>query len=127
MLKPKNGKLSVDYYYTSPKGRNRYHDYGDYDLNQIKEILEEAMLLKTKRKTRSAVIKRERSLMSNSLRYDVLCRDNFRCVLCGSEASDGVKLEVDHIFPVSKGGKTEMSNLRTLCDRCNRGKSDKIE
>ena len=65
--------------------------------------------------------------MTDSLRYDVLRRDGFRCVLCGSAASDGIKLEVDHIVPVSKGGRTELSNLRTLCDRCNRGKSDKME
>ena len=38
-----------------------------------------------------------------------------------------VKLHVDHIKPVSKGGKTELSNLRTLCERCNLGKSDKFE
>lgn len=69
----------------------------------------------------------QRRLMTDSLRYDILRRDNFRCQICGATAADGVQLHVDHIFPVSKGGKTEPSNLRTLCDRCNRGKSDKIE
>ncbi|MBP3922045.1 MAG: topoisomerase DNA-binding C4 zinc finger domain-containing protein [Ruminiclostridium sp.] len=34
---------------------------------------------------------------------------------------------MDHIVPVSKGGKSIPSNLRTLCERCNIGKSDKIE
>ena len=51
-------------------------------------------------------------------------RDGLRCTLCGQTADDGVKLVVDHIKPVSKGGLTEMENLRTLCDRCNSGKSD---
>lgn len=72
-------------------------------------------------------IKRERSKLSASLRYDVLKRDGFRCTICGRSASDGVTLHVDHIKPVSKGGKTEMSNLRTLCDYCNLGKSDKYD
>ena len=72
-------------------------------------------------------IAQQRHLMTDSIRYDVMRRDNFRCVLCGATADDGVKLHVDHIFPVSRGGKTEMSNLRTLCERCNMGKSDKIE
>lgn len=54
-------------------------------------------------------------------------RDGFRCVLCGRTAADGVKLHVDHILPVSKGGKTEVDNLRTLCDECNLGKSDKYD
>ena len=69
----------------------------------------------------------QRRLMTDSLRYDILVRDGFRCCICGASAADGVKLHVDHILPVSKGGKTERSNLRTLCESCNLGKRDKIE
>ncbi|MBQ1568110.1 MAG: HNH endonuclease [Erysipelotrichaceae bacterium] len=69
----------------------------------------------------------QRSLMSAGLRYDVMKRDEFRCVLCGREADDGVKLHVDHILLVSKDGKTVMNNLRTLCSDCNLGKSDKYD
>lgn len=68
----------------------------------------------------------ERSKMTNSIRYDVMSRDGFRCQLCGATSNED-RLEVDHIHPVSKGGKTEMANLRTLCFRCNSGKSDKVE
>ncbi|HJB68761.1 MAG TPA: HNH endonuclease [Candidatus Fournierella excrementigallinarum] len=35
-------------------------------------------------------------------------------------------LEIDHIIPVSKGGRTEEDNLQTLCWKCNRSKGDKI-
>lgn len=73
------------------------------------------------------MVAEQRRLMTDSLRYDILVRDGFRCKICGASAADGVKLHVDHILPVSKGGKTEKSNLRTLCERCNLGKSDKIE
>lgn len=76
---------------------------------------------------RKEAIKRERSKLNASLRYDVLKRDNFRCVICGRSAADGVTLHVDHIKPISKGGKTELNNLRTLCDYCNLGKSDKYD
>ncbi len=31
-----------------------------------------------------------------------------------------------HIIPVAKGGLTVECNLRTLCERCNLGKSDKL-
>ena len=72
-------------------------------------------------------IAQERRKMKDTLRYDVMMRDGFRCVLCGATQADGVKLHVDHIVPLAKGGKTEMSNLRTLCERCNMGKRDKIE
>lgn len=68
----------------------------------------------------------ERKIMNDDIRYNVLKRDNFRCKICGISAADGAKLHVDHIIPVSKGGKTVMSNLQTLCDRCNIGKSDKL-
>lgn len=64
----------------------------------------------------------ERDKMTTKLRYAVMQRDQFRCVLCGATVDSGAKLHVDHIIPVSKGGKTEMNNLRTLCDRCNLGK-----
>ena len=77
--------------------------------------------------THADFIKKERALLTESLRYDILRRDGFRCQICGATAKDGVKLHVDHIIPVSKGGKTEPQNLRTLCDRCNLGKSNKIE
>ena len=71
----------------------------------------------------------QRRLMTDSLRYDVMHRDGFRCVLCGAspKTDPNIVLHVDHIIPLAKGGKTEMSNLRTLCERCNLGKRDKIE
>ena len=69
--------------------------------------------------------KRERKYMNYQLRYDVLKRDNFTCQKCGATAKDGAKLHVDHIIPIYKGGKTTMSNLQTLCDRCNIGKGTK--
>jgi ATP adenylyltransferase len=58
-----------------------------------------------------------------SIRYEVLKRDG-RCLLCGA-TKDDERLEVDHIVPRSKGGSNDMSNLQTLCGRCNRGKSNR--
>ena len=113
--------------YTSPQGRNHYRKEQYYSYCELKRVFDNAMELKAQRQTREYQIKHERARMTDSLRYDILQRDNFRCQICGSTAQDGVKLHVDHIIPVSKGGKTERSNLRTLCDRCNSGKSDKIE
>ena len=71
-------------------------------------------------------MRQQRALMSDSLRYDILKRDGYRCHICGATQADGVKLHVDHIIPVSKGGRTEPSNLQTLCERCNLGKSNKL-
>ncbi len=63
------------------------------------------------------------------LRYNVLSRDRFRCVLCGaSPATDAAcQIHVDHIKPFSKGGTTTKENLRTLCSQCNIGRGNKEE
>ncbi|MFA5772276.1 MAG: HNH endonuclease [Thermoplasmata archaeon] len=60
------------------------------------------------------------------LRLNVLKRDNFRCVFCGRSPAThvGVILHIDHKIPFSKGGKTEIGNLQTLCLECNIGKSN---
>lgn len=65
--------------------------------------------------------------VSLTLRLKVLTRDNFRCVFCGkSPATDvGTRLHIDHIEPFSKGGKSILENLQTLCEECNLGKSDR--
>ncbi len=69
--------------------------------------------------------KRQRSLVTPKLRYDILRRDGFKCVCCGRSVKEGAVLEVDHIKPVSQGGKTVPNNLQTLCRECNRGKSNR--
>lgn len=69
---------------------------------------------------------KKRKAVPAGLRYKVLARDGFKCVLCGAspKKSDEVQLHVDHILPVSKGGTNAMENLRTLCAVCNLGKRD---
>jgi hypothetical protein len=61
------------------------------------------------------------------VRMDVLKRDDYRCTKCGASPRDdkSVRLEVDHVIPVSRGGSSTMDNLRTLCFSCNQGKKDR--
>jgi hypothetical protein len=75
--------------------------------------------------TRNQEVKR---WIPSKLRVIVLKRDNYCCVLCGGSPAikQGVNLHIDHIFPYSKGGKTVLENLRTLCAECNWGKGDDI-
>lgn len=65
--------------------------------------------------------------MNNSLRYDIMKRDNFKCILCGDSPAKNPKtrLEIDHETPLAKGGSNNEKNLRTLCLKCNQGKKDK--
>lgn len=62
-----------------------------------------------------------RRLASKAQRILVFTRDGAACVLCGATSD----LHIDHIFPHSKGGRTEVDNLQTLCRRCNLQKGDR--
>lgn len=64
--------------------------------------------------------------MRQSLRFQILERDQFRCRYCGAEASETVKLQVDHVYPRSQGGTNEESNLVTACWDCNSGKGARV-
>lgn len=65
--------------------------------------------------------KLKREPISKKLRFDVFKRDKFQCVYCGKTPPE-ITLEIDHIEPVSKGGKNDINNLVSACFDCNRGK-----
>ena len=71
-----------------------------------------------------AICRVERGRVSNKMRFSIYERDGYRCRKCGRKTDD---LEIDHIFPVSKGGKSTYDNLQTLCHRCNVQKSNTVE
>ena len=122
-----NPVICIKASYTSPQGRNTYQRTERYRFIEIQDMVRRTENLIEERGKREYQIRLERAKLTPSMRYNILKRDHFRCQICGSSSSDGVKLHVDHIVPVSRGGKTEPSNLRTLCDRCNLGKSSKLE
>ena len=115
--------FTVIFQYTSPMGRNHYQYSRTFSLEEIQHYIRKCNDVNRYKQTAQY----QRSLMTDSLRYDIMKRDGFRCVLCGRSAQDGVSLHVDHILPVSKGGKTEPSNLWTLCEQCNLGKGEKYD
>ena len=63
----------------------------------------------------------QRKAISKKMRFEVLKRDKFTCQYCGKQ-SPSVILHLDHIKPVSKGGKNSLLNLVTSCVDCNLGK-----
>ena len=52
---------------------------------------------------------------------NVMIRDDFKCVYCGTKKN----LNIDHVFPQSKGGKNTFENTVTSCVDCNNRKGDK--
>lgn len=53
------------------------------------------------------------------IRRGIFERDDYTCQYCGAS---GVRLECDHVIPVSQGGSNDDSNLVTACLECNRSK-----
>jgi hypothetical protein len=56
-------------------------------------------------------------------RKQVLIRDKFLCVYCGSDRKS--ELTIDHVLPKSRGGPTSYTNCVSACRRCNQYKGDK--
>lgn len=55
----------------------------------------------------------------------ILRRDNFQCFFCGRTSYEHrVRLHVDHLIPVSKGGEDNASNAVAACEDCSFTKND---
>lgn len=63
-----------------------------------------------------------RPALGASLRRQILERDGYRCLYCGSQAGP---FDVDHIVPVASGGSDHPENLACACAPCNRSKGAK--
>jgi 5-methylcytosine-specific restriction endonuclease McrA len=50
---------------------------------------------------------------------NILIRDRYRCVYCGSK---GKPLTIDHVIPRSKGGNNDWENCVACCKACNHKK-----
>jgi 5-methylcytosine-specific restriction endonuclease McrA len=49
-------------------------------------------------------------------------RYSYRCLCCGEREPD-IKLTVDHVQPISKGGSNTIDNIQPLCGSCNARKN----
>lgn len=86
---------------------NRYMELENIDF--------ECTLREYHNKTRCAFVPQE-------LYYRVKLRDNYKCQHCGRQIRDSQKVYIDHVIPISKGGKNIPSNLQVLCEMCNKRK-----
>ena len=100
----------------------------DRRLEVIEETLNKLLLLIDLR-LGITFKKLDKRILSKKIKQEILLRDNYTCQNCGKKSetlSQDIKLHIDHIIPLSKGGTNEPSNLRVLCSNCNLLKSNYI-
>lgn len=52
-------------------------------------------------------------------------RDDYRCQYCGNHF-DAVLLNMDHVIPRDRGGRTSWENIVTSCIKCNSRKANRL-
>ena len=66
-------------------------------------------------------------------RRGVLIRDDYTCAYCGAHVGEKQRgkhlssndFTIDHVVPISQGGKTSWGNTVCACFKCNQRKGDK--
>ncbi len=51
---------------------------------------------------------------------------NYCCAYCGVTDSENNKIQIDHVYPLSKGGSHTLLNLLPACRNCNYRKHNKL-
>lgn len=117
----------------------RFVNFTEHNTETAKRRAEATIRQKLSRGRRSAVTEMsqdsvtgcERDNIPRPFRRDVMKRDDFRCAYCGKqsdsqrEATRKALLSIDHIIPMTRGGKTIMSNLICCCKLCNNEKNNR--
>lgn len=76
--------------------------------------------------TETKELRRVTRRIPQAVQIHVIQRDGKVCAVC-SENIAPEEVQFDHIIPYSKGGSSDESNIRVLCERCNKKKSSHFE
>ena len=87
----------------------------DFDIHSVSFTLKLPSVVRLLK-----MVKRHKSPIKFS-RQNIYARDRHRCQYCGNRHATE-ELTYDHVFPKSRGGKTEWENIVTCCIDCNRVK-----
>lgn len=75
--------------------------------------------------TESSESRRISRYIPMAIKLKVVRRDNNQCQVCGRILKDE-EIQFDHLIPYSKGGPSDIDNLRVICEKCNKKKSNKL-
>jgi len=105
---------------------NGYEHLTQYEIDELINLLKEKLTAEMNTRGDSFWKHRatDRDEISGSIRYEVLKRARGRCECCGI-SKDERPLDVDHIVPVSKRGKNDITNYQALCWLCNANKGNR--
>ena len=120
------------------RGKKRYSQIKEHAKSMAKEYrqnnytkrieIERKSRLKNKEKYRTFRSQRQsyRNYILNEKRFLILPKElrkiySSECFKCGSKDSQSL----DHIIPLSKGGRHSIGNIMTLCISCNASKGSK--
>ena len=100
----------------------------DIQTHNDRDDLKPGQYVLVSRKPRAKVARE----IKGDQRSRILERNGFTCQVCGAGAGEPdpldprkrIRLQLDHIKPLSEGGTNEDSNLRVVCSACNRGRSN---
>ncbi len=119
--------ITVKLVLTQINGVYRHSKYDVFYSDKLEELIEDVKDKRGKYYERQyiwdAICRVERGKVTNRMRFFIYERDGYRCQICGRRTDD---LEIDHIIPISRGGKSTPDNLQTLCHRCNYRKGSNI-
>jgi 5-methylcytosine-specific restriction endonuclease McrA len=102
---------------------NIYHFHDNNQINELKKRISES--INYFEYLDSAEYKRQQANIftaNQKTRKAIFNRDGKICKKCKAVKN----LTLDHIIPVSKGGKNSLENLQVLCKSCNSKKSNKL-
>ena len=121
--------INVKLIRTNINGERRESKNRTFKAEQIKELItklnQKQGSFYLNRDIWDSICRVERGKVTNKMRFSIYSRDGYRCCMCGKR-DRGDNLEIDHIYPIAKGGKSTYDNLQTLCHRCNQKKGANI-
>lgn len=116
-------------------------------ISEVENAIKDVMFCKNKRD--SYVNIRGDIIKGNSQRFQTFFTKGLKCSCCGiegkyfakekdpnaaryhlnlyavNEVGEEVLMTKDHIIPWSKGGKDDVSNYQTMCEKCNKIKANR--
>lgn len=92
------------------------HEYEDWEIRSPSKTM----------RVPAVIMLNEYWQPKNRVRFNrrwVFLRDNYTCQYCAEELTPK-QCTIDHVVPVSKGGKTTWHNVVTACYSCNNSKGN---